>query len=311
MKIFITGGTGFVGTSLVKRLTDEGHWVTVLTRSSPKGRPAFKNVSFVQGDPLTPGLWQEQVSGHDVVINLAGASIFSLWTNGRKQLIRDSRILTTQNLVNALSHLKGKKPVFISTSAVGYYGSHEHQILDETSPPANDFLGQLGQAWESAAQKAEKYGVRVVICRFGIVLGSEGGALSKMALPVKWFVGSPMGNGRQWFSWIHEKDLVEIFMFLIQQKSISGPINCTAPNPVTNREMTQALAKTLHRPLLFPPIPAFVLKLVLGEFSTTLVKGQRVVPERLLAEGYKFQFPNIHEALDDLLKQNKNQSLNS
>ncbi len=305
MKIFITGGTGFVGTSLVKRLTEKGHRVTVLTRSSTQGQPALKNVSFVQGNPSAPGSWQEQVSGHDVVINLAGASIFSRWTNRRKQLIRDSRILTTQNLVNALSHLKEKTPLFISTSAVGYYGFHEHQILDETSPPANDFLGQLSQAWESAAQKAEEYGVRVVICRFGIVLGSEGGALSKMALPVKWFVGSPMGNGKQWFSWIHEKDLVGIFMFLIQQKRISGPVNCTAPNPVTNREMTRSMAKAYHRPLLFPPIPAFVLKLILGEFSTTLVKGQRVVPERLLAAGYKFQFSNIREALDDLLKEKK------
>ncbi len=300
MKVFITGGTGFVGALLVNRLSGRGDAVSVLTRSSRED-PAGMNVTFIQGDPTLPGKWQEKVPEHDVIINLAGASIFSRWTKKRKKRIRDSRLLTTQNLVDALAVQKDKEPLLLNASAVGFYGFHEDARLDEAGAPGDDFLGSLSQEWECAALGARKNGVRVVRCRFGIVLGSDGGALAKMALPIRYYVGSPMGSGRQWLSWIHEKDLIEIFLFLMNRRGIAGPVNCTAPHPVRNREMIQVLAKTLRRPLWLPSVPAWVMKLVFGEFATSLVKGQRVLPARLLDSGFRFRFPHIREALNDLL----------
>lgn len=301
MNIFITGGTGFVGSNLATRFSAQGHKVTILTRSIRK-RGAFpEGVSFLEGDPAEKGPWQKSVPEHETIINLAGASIFSLWTKRRKRMIRDSRVQTTLNLVEALSGRKGKDTLLLSTSAVGYYGFHGDETLDESSAPGNDFLASVTREWETTALKAKTFGARVVLCRFGIVLGSNGGALSRMMLPIKWYLGSPLGNGRQWFSWIHEQDLADIIIYLIEQENLSGPINCTAPYPVTNRDMTTAMAEALNRPVLLPPVPAFVLKLILGEFASTLVRGQKVLPKKLLDMGFKFRFSNIREALNDLL----------
>jgi len=302
MKVFITGGTGFVGTTLTQKLAQEGHEVAVLTRST-KGRPAaLKGVAYVEGDPTQKGAWQEKIADQDVVINLAGASIFRRWNDAAKKLIWDSRIHTTQNLVEALSARKDKETHLFSTSAVGYYGFHEDEVLDEKSPSGEGYLADLSRAWESAALKAEEHGVRVVLTRFGIVLGRRGGALQQMITPFKWWMGSPLGSGNQWFSWIHEQDLVDIFLYLIKEKKNSEAVNCTAPNPVTNRELTRTLGEVLGKPTFMPAVPGFVMSLALGEFGSVLLKGQRVVPKKLLEAGFRFSFPDLRSALKDLLE---------
>jgi uncharacterized protein (TIGR01777 family) len=301
MKVFITGGTGFVGTTLTLKLAQEGHKVTVLTRSLKVHPAAPQGVSYVEGDPTQKGPWQESVAGQDVVINLAGASIFMRWNDAAKKLIWDSRIQTTKNLVEALSARKGEEVHLFSTSAVGYYGFHEDEVLDESSASGEGFLAALSREWESAAIKAEDYGVHVILTRFGIVLGRRGGALQQMIAPFKWWMGSPLGRGNQWFSWIHEQDLVAIFLDLINKKELEGAVNCTAPNPVTNRELTRVLGEVLGKPTFMPAVPGFVMNLMLGEFGSVLLKGQRVVPKKLLDAGFRFSFPDLQSALKDLL----------
>ena len=302
MKIFMTGGTGFVGTTLTRRLVEQGHQVTVLTRKiSGDMRPEI-GVSVVEGDPTQKGAWQEEVSHHEAVINLAGASIFRRWTEQAKAMIRDSRILTTKNLVDALRKRQESESTLISTSAVGFYGFHDDEELDESSASGDDFLASLSKDWEAAAFKAQDYGVRVLICRLGIVLGTRGGALGQMIPLFKTGLGSPLGTGKQWFSWIHEQDLVRIYLFLLSRKDMQGPVNCTAPGPVNNRTFTKALGKAMHRPTFMPAVPGFMLKTLKGEFGNVLLKGQRVVPKCLLNAGFDFKFPGIDDALQSLLR---------
>jgi hypothetical protein len=218
-------------------------------------------------------------------------------------MMRNSRVLTTKNLVDALKNGEGHQTrTLISTSAVGYYGFHGDEDLEENHPPGNDYLASLSKDWEFAALQAEQYGVRVLICRFGIVLGSHGGALGQMIPLFRMGLGSPLGSGEQWFSWIHEKDLVNIYQFLIDHKDLSGAINCTAPEPVTNRDFTEALGRALGKPTIMPSIPAFLLKIAKGEFGDVLLKGQRVLPQKLSKAGFRFQFSNIRDALYDLVR---------
>lgn len=301
MRVFITGGTGFVGTHLTHRLVQQGHEVTVLTRAIRRQAAVSSGVSFLEGDPTREGDWQQRVAEHDVIINLAGASIFRRWTHHAKSVIRDSRILTTRNLVHALSAREGKETLFFSTSAVGYYGFHGDEELEESSPPGDGFLASLCKEWEAEALEADRVGVNVVLCRFGIVLGENGGALEKMLIPFRWYLGSPLGSGRQWFSWIHEQDLVNIYLFLINQKDISGPMNFTAPCPVRNRDLTRILAEVLERPTFMPNLPAFVLKLSLGEFGSVLLNGQKALPKRLSDAAFQFEYPDVRGALERIL----------
>ena len=301
MRVFMTGGTGFVGTMLSRELVPKGHQIGILTRSISKDRKPGEGVSFIQGDPTREGPWQEQAAEYDVFINLAGASIFRRWSKKAKILMRASRILTTRNLVNALAVRNGGGKVLLSTSAVGYYGFHEDEILDEGSPPGNDYLATLAVDWEREALRAEDFGTRVLLCRFGIVLGKNGGALAQMVPLFRRGLGSVLGSGKQWFSWIHEQDLVSIFLFLLDQESLSGPINFTAPDPVTNRELTRALGTALGKPAFLPVVPGFILKMVKGEFGTILLKGQKVIPKKLLDAGFRFRFPTIVDALSDLV----------
>jgi len=301
MKVFITGGTGFVGTTLSRKLAQEGHEVTVLTRSLRRRTEPLQGISYAEGDPTQKGAWQERVADREVVINLAGASIFRRWSDTAKKLIWESRIQTTQNLVEALSARKGEATHLLSTSAVGYYGFHQDEVLDESSPSGEGYLADLSKEWEAAALKAKEHGVYVTLMRFGIVLGRRGGALQQMIAPFKWWMGSPLGSGNQWFSWVHEQDLVDIFLYLIKEKKISGAVNCTAPGPVTNRELTKTLGEVLGKPTFMPAVPGFVMSLVFGEFGSVLSKGQRVVPRRLLDAGFRFSFPDLRTALKDLL----------
>jgi uncharacterized protein (TIGR01777 family) len=299
MKVFMTGGTGFVGTYLAKRFLSEGHSVTILTASAAEQALKINGLSYLEGNPTLEGEWQKAVAGHDVIINLAGASIFSRWTEKQKNILRSSRMLTTRNLVTALpqdaSHI-----TFFSTSAVGYYGFHADEELTEASPAGTDFLARLAEDWEREALKAQQKGARVIITRFGIVLGKSGGALGQMIPLFKFFLGGPLGSGRQWFSWIHMHDLADAFIFLLTKKDISGPVNVCSPQPVRNRELGDAIGRVLHRPS-FMPAPGFMIKLILGEFGSVLLEGQRVIPRRLLDAGFKFRYPDIDEALKSIV----------
>jgi uncharacterized protein len=301
MRVFMTGGTGFAGRYICGRLSELGHSVTVITRSARKAQRLLPHAALLEGDPRQPGGWQSAAAGHDVIINLAGASIFTLWTAAARQSIIDSRVLTTRNLAGALAQ-GGKGKLLISASAVGYYGARlDDEILDETSPPGTDFSAEVCTKWEDEAVRAQEYGARVVRSRFGIVLGKGGGALSKMAPAFRYCAGGALGSGRQWFSWVHEEDLFQILMFAIEQAQISGPVNCTAPNPVRNRELATVLARSVHRPVFLPAVPAFMLRGLLGEFGDVVLKGQRAVPKKLLDAGFSFRFPTLQQALDNLL----------
>jgi uncharacterized protein (TIGR01777 family) len=301
MNILITGGTGFVGSHLTAQLTSQGHQVTLLTRAIKPGRSLPPGATFLEGNPKETGPWQKEVPGHEVFINLAGASIFSRWTEASKNEMRDSRILTTRNLVSALADRKGQETVLLSTSAVGYYGFHEDEAVTEKTPPGSDFLAIMARDWEAEARKAEDLGVRVIRCRFGIVLGEKGGALEQMIPLFRKGLGSPLGTGKQWFPWIHQQDLTRIFLFLLEQKEAAGPINCTAPNPVRNKELTRILAEVLGKPAFLPAVPGFMLKIILGEFGNVLLKGQKVLPQKLLGLGFRFEFPTLREALQNLI----------
>lgn len=300
MKIFITGGTGFIGTTLTNVLISKGHNVTVLDRNQKRGRPVPENVSRIEGDSTKTGAWQQKLAEHDTIINLAGTSIFQRWNSKVKKRIYDSRILTTKNVVEALTARKGMKTFLFSSSGVDYYGHSGDKILDETDPPGSDFLAKVATNWETEALKATDYGVRVVLCRFGIVLGRDGGALRRLIPIFKRYLGSPFGSGKQWFSWIHEDDLTNIVLFLLEKKDIDGPVNFAAPNPVRNEELTKILAEILGKPIIIPLIPGFMLKLFLGEFANVVLKGQNVIPQKLLDNGFHFTFPTIKEALQDL-----------
>jgi uncharacterized protein len=300
LKILITGGTGFVGKQLTSRFIQDGNEVTILTRSLKGSGLPTQGVSFLQGDPTQQGPWQDAIKSHDAVINLAGASIFSRWSEEYKKLIRESRIFTTKNIVEGIPSKTDNEFTFFSTSAVGYYGFHGDEDLDEESPSGNDFLARMGVEWEAEALKAKDKGARVVITRFGIVLGEKGGALGQMIPLFKKFIGGPIGSGRQWFSWVHIKDLAEAFAFLIKHPEISGPVNVCSPNPVKNKDLAKALGKALHRPSFFPA-PGFMIKLVLGEFGSVILEGQRVLPRRLLKHGFSFQYPDIEKALKSII----------
>jgi len=298
MNILITGGLGFVGTQLSVHFLGHGHQVTVVDYA-PQPRPYTpKQVNYIAADTTVPGAWQNEIQTQNAVINLAGSSIFTRWTKKAKQLIYDSRILTTRNVVEALP--AGKETLLCSTSAVGYYGFRHDEELTEADSPGGDFLARVCIDWENEAAKAADKGARVVITRFGIVLGKTGGALGQMIPLFKMFVGGPQGSGRQWFSWIHMEDLVNAFVFVLDNNNIRGPVNFCAPNPVRNRELAKSLGKVLYRPS-FLKTPSFMLRLVLGEFGSMILKGQRVIPTRLLEHGFTFRYPEIVGALRQVL----------
>ena len=237
------------------------------------------------------------VPEHDVVINLAGSSVFVRWTEENKKSIRNSRIFTTRHIVEALAAVPERQTkVLLSTSAIGYYGNRGEEVLTEDSPPGDDFLAHLAQDWEAEALQARDLGVRVAISRFGIVLGRGGGILENLVPVFKKFIGGPVGSGKQWFSWIDRSDLVRAYLFILEHPDLDGPINFTAPQPVRNAELAEAMGKVLKRPS-FMPAPAFLVRLALGEFADSVLGGQKVLPAKLQAAGFTFDFPNIEAAL--------------
>jgi uncharacterized protein (TIGR01777 family) len=300
MKVLITGGLGFVGTQLSIRLLERGHEVTVVDHSPEPHEHTPTQVQYVSGDTTVEGPWQEHVAAQDSIINLAGASIFNRWNKKTKKLMYDSRVLTTRNVVAAMP--KNEGAMLCSTSAVGYYGFRENEEILEDGTPGDDFLASLCVDWEKEANKAGEKGIRVAVTRFGIVLGKTGGALGQMIPAFKRFVGGPLGSGNQWFSWIHMEDLLNAFLFVFENQEMSGPVNFCSPNSVQNRDLAKALGKVLSRPS-FLTTPGFMLKLIMGEFGSVLLEGQRVIPGKLLKHGFTFRYPTISEALEEVIKE--------
>ncbi len=301
MKIFVTGATGFVGRYITRELSQAGEEVLIVSRSLRKAKESVPWAQIVEGDPRKPGKWQDEAAKCEAAINLAGSSIFSVWTKAAREEILQSRILSTRNLVDGLNR-EGNCKTLLSASAIGYYGSRlDDEELSEDARPGAEFMSEVCVKWEAEAKRGEQAGMRVSQCRFGIVLGKDGGALETMLPAFRRMLGSSLGSGRQWMSWIHLRDLFSIFTFLLNNDSISGPINCVSPNPARNREFAEALSKALGRPIVLPGVPAFVLRTLLGEFSNVLVMGQRVVPTKLSQNGFSFQFPTLATALADLI----------
>jgi uncharacterized protein (TIGR01777 family) len=301
MKICVTGGTGFVGRSVVSALLSEGYAVSVLTRSADKARLFGGRCRVITADPSRPGTWQREIPGHDAVINLAGENIFGRWTSRKKRMIYESRVHVTRRVVEALAGGGSGCPALLNASAVGYYRSGVDKPLGEEGPRGDDFLARVCRVWEAEAAKARAFGARVVCCRFGIVLGKGGGMLAQVLPVFRMFMGGRMGAGTQWLSWIDERDLAGIFIFLLTHPEMDGPVNCTAPFPVTNAEFSKTLSEVLRRPRIAPPVPAAMVRLLMGEAGDLVLNGCRVIPRRLTAGGFTFAFPRLRAALKDLV----------
>lgn len=307
MKIAITGGTGFVGTRLIQKLSNSEHNLVVFTRDKQRGertfpKKAFPNVEIVEYNPLQAGSWQNEIANSDAIVNLAGAGIADQpWTPERKQEILDSRLETTKYIVEAIKQADTKPQVLVNASAVGYYGTSETATFDETSGAGNDFLASVCQKWEATAKEIENTETRLVILRFGIVLG-EGGALGKMLTPFRLFAGGPLGTGEQWFSWIHLDDLVNLIQETINSAAYQGVYNATAPNPVRMSELCETLGEVMQRPSWLP-VPEFALKLLLGEAAQAVLEGQNVIPKRTQEQGFTYQYPTLKPALANIVKQ--------
>jgi len=299
MEIFITGGTGFVGQHLCRHFLTGGHHVTLTgTRAAP-ATAADERCRYIQADTARPGNWQAEVGRSDLVVNLAGRTIFQRWTRRYKQQIRDSRVLTTRNVVDALG--EETRAVLISASAVGFYGNDPDTVLTETAPAGDDFLAEVAQAWEAEALRATGKGARVALTRFGIILGAEGGALASMLPAFRRFAGGPVGSGKQWLPWIHIADVLAAITYLADHPELDGAFNLCSPEPVRNRELAKTLGAVIGRPAVVPA-PALALKLILGgELAEVLLSGQRAVPARLLEAGFQFKYTDLESALTDLL----------
>lgn len=303
MKIVIAGGTGFLGAPLAEMYAEEGHDVRVLTRSLMAGDTRHDPGTGVPGvtrvgwnpDGHT-GPWRAAIEGADAVVNLAGDSVADgRWTPSRKPLLRDSRILSTRSLASAIEGSSHPPFVFVSGSAVGYYGPSGAEPKTEEAGPGTDFLAVLCQEWEAEATRVTRTETRVVLLRTGIALERSGGALPQMIRPFRFFVGGRIGSGQQYVSWIHRLDWIEIVRWIVQTPDVSGPVNATAPYPVTNRDLARAIGHALRRPSLVP-VPAFALKLLLGEMADSILTGQRVLPARAQKLGYHFRYPEIDQA---------------
>jgi uncharacterized protein (TIGR01777 family) len=302
MNILITGATGFVGRRLCEMLHQAGHTVRALSRDSVAAKqrvPLLKEV--LPWNPLQELPLLQAFEGCDAVINLAGESIAGRWTAPKKQLIRDSRVQGTKNLVNALAQLSSRPKVLISASAIGYYGDRGEETLTEDAAPGSDFLAQVCRDWENEALKAESLGMRVVRLRIGLVLGRGGGTLQALLPLFRVGLGGPLGSGRQWWSWIHRDDLCRLIVQILANENVSGPVNATAPQPVRQKEFAQVLGRVLRRPA-FLPTPAFALKIALGEFADGILASQRALPRRAQEMGYRFQFEELEGALREILQ---------
>lgn len=298
MHIVVTGGTGFIGRALCISLSRDGHRVTVLTRNARGASQLMGSIAAaVEWNGREAGDWEQSLEGADAVVNLAGASIADArWTESRKRLLTDSRVLTTRLLVEAMSRRTSKPGTLISASGIGYYGARDETVLDEGAARGEGFLADLCLAWEAEALRGAEFGTRVVLLRTGMVLERDGGALPKMIVPFKLFAGGPIMPGTQWVSWIHRRDHIGLIRWALATSSVSGPLNTVAPSPVTMTDFCRTLGKALGRPSWFP-VPEFMLKVALGELGSLMTTGQRVSPSKALRGGYRFHFPTLEDAL--------------
>lgn len=299
MKALITGGTGFVGTHLTGAMLEKGWEVTITGRSTNSlhnGRKGFRQIVC---DTAVKGEWQSEVANMDVVINLAGKNIFTLWNDEKKQTIHDSRVLTTQNLVEAMDGDKVR--VFLSTSASGFYGNRGNEILPEEASKGDGFLADVCEDWEREAKKAEDKGIRTVLMRFGMILGKDGGAFKLMKTPYKLGLGGNLGNGEHWMSWMHIDDLVAAVLFLIDHEEARGVVNFGAPHAVRNRDFNRAVAHAMGRPAFFH-VPGFMIRLIMGELGSVLLGSQRMTAGALERLGFTFTYPDIDSAVADLVQ---------
>ncbi|TKB74138.1 MAG: TIGR01777 family protein [Nitrospira sp.] len=297
MQIVVTGGTGFIGWPLCVSLCQEGHRVTLLTRKIEAERSCNSTVTAIEWNGRTAGDWEHCLDDADAVINLAGAPIADgRWTDARKQLLTESRTLSTRLLVAALSRRSVKPPTLISASGIGYYGASDDRMLDEGARRGQGFLPDLCLAWEAEALRAAEFGVRVVMLRTGMVLERDGGALPKMLLPFRLFAGGPIMPGTQWVSWIHRLDHIGLIKWALTTPSVSGPVNAVAPEAVTMTMFCDSIGQALHRPSWLP-MPGFALHVALGELGTLMTTGQRVIPAKALSGGYVFHYPTLEPAL--------------
>ncbi len=302
MNIMITGGTGFIGRALCTTLSRDGHRITLLTRHADAISQTYGNtMTLVQWNGQDTGPWEQALEGVDAVIHLAGAPIADArWTKERKQLITDSRISSTRLLVTALSRRSSKPATLISASGIGYYGARDDRPLDEGATRGQGFLADLCLEWEAEALRAAEYGTRVVMLRTGMVLEQDGGALPKMVVPFRLFAGGPIMPGNQWVSWIHRRDHIGLIQWALTTATVSGPVNAVAPEPVQMKLFCEILGRVLHRPSWIS-VPRMALSLLLGELGTLLTTGQRVIPEKALAGGYRFRYPTLDSALQAIL----------
>ena len=299
--VLITGGTGLVGTRLSELLLEQGYTVSHLSRSpGDASSPIVTYLWDIRQHYINP----EAIPRADYIIHLAGASVADQrWTEPRKQVILKSRTESTRLLHDALVQHASSVKAFISASAIGLYGTDTGDtLLTEESPPADDFLANVVAQWEQEVDTIQELGVRTVKCRIGIVLSDKGGALAPIARTVRWGVGAPLGDGKQYMSWIHLDDLCRLFIYALEHDTLSGPYNAVGPQPITNRELTQATARVLHRPLWLPPVPPFALKMALGELSSVVLGGNRVSSQKIEDAGFTYKFNKIEVALADLLK---------
>ena len=303
MKVFIAGGTGFIGQALIRKLLLTGHAVTALARNPAKLGELSGQVRLIPGSPLIPGPWQQEVAGHEVIVNLTGTSIFSRWTPAAKKMILYSRVAATRNIVEAIPAQADSPLTLINANAAGYYGFCRDEEKYEADPPGTDFLASVCQAWEDEAKQAQGK-ARIVLMRTGVVLGKNGGALSVMLPAFRLGLGGKLGHGRQWFPWIHLNDLTNAIIFLMENKAIHGPVNLSAPNPVRNKEFTKCLGKIIHRPT-FLAVPGFAIRLALGELSSVVLEGCRMMPGVLLENGFNFRFPEVAPAVEEIVEKSK------
>ena len=307
MRVLITGGTGLIGSELTNNLCADGHDVIILSRSGTSDTFMPSRAQLVKWDGRTAEGWGRLVNEVDAIVNLAGESISGAnpvsgrWTAARKRRIVDSRVQAGQAIVQALKGATKRPEVLVQASAVGYYGPHGDEPVTEDTAPGNDFLADVCKQWEASVAGVEALGVRLAVVRTGVVLSSGGGALPFMALPFRYFVGGPLGSGKQYVPWIHEEDQINAIRFLLEHQSMRGAYNVCAPKPVTNADFSKAIGRALRRPS-YMPAPEFAIRLVLGEFATLIVDGQRQIPRRLQQSGFRFQYEDVDTALKDLLR---------
>ncbi len=301
MKIVIAGGTGFIGRYVSRLLIHGGHSVLLLSRNAKTPQPMdAPPAQHIQWDGSTQGAWAQQCEGADVVMNLSGAPIAdSRWTEKRKHELINSRVESNRALLKAMASWKDKPHTFITASGIGFYGDNREAVVNESSTPGEGFLPQLCQMWESSAMEGEALGMRVIPVRIGMVLGEDGGALSKMTFPFRLFLGGPILPGTQFVSWIHQQDLAKLMLYIITHPSIQGPVNGVAPNPTTMKDFCQALGNAMNRPSWFP-VPEFILKTALGELASMLITGQRIEPQKALQHGFSFSYPTLRAALTEI-----------